>query len=169
MKGMSYLHRTAAAVLAVFLLGSPAAATPCTVPSTVTRVAIEPRVVVVPGNSGPTVLDRFRATGSALVAGVKQVVIVRLDLAGSSDGVVVCTTIDTRTRTIEVAITTRRWVGPLAANVIETPFVEAEVGALAAGTWTVHVREDVVDVDGSGWAKTPRRQRLRTTYSFAVR
>jgi hypothetical protein len=171
MEGMTLAPRSLPILTALVVAGAgaPAAAAPCSVGSTVTRVALEPRIVVAGASAGATVQERFRGAGHEVAAGRDQVVIVRLDPAGSADTIEACTAIDPKTRTIEIDIVNRRWVGPLAANVVETPLVEAGIGKLAAGRWTIEVREAVVDVDARGWARGTRKTRLRSTYSFEVR
>lgn len=149
--------------------GIPAAAAPpCATPS-ITRVPVEPRVVVTESASAATVLARYRGAGHGAAAGRSLVAIVRLDPASSADQIGACTTIDTKRRTIEIRITNRRWVGPLAANVVETPYLEATLGTLPSGRWTVQVREDIVPVDNAGWASGKRFAGLRTSSSFEVR
>lgn len=149
--------------------GIPAAAAPPCATSSITRVPVEPRLVVTDVASAPTVLARYRGAGHDAPAGRALVAIVRLDPASSADRIDACSTIDTKRRTIEIHITNRRWVGPLAANVIETPYLEAALGTLPPGRWTVQVREDIVPVDRSGWASGQRTAGLRTSYSFEVR
>lgn len=148
--------------------GTRAEAAPCAATS-VTRVPVEPRIVVTEVTSATTPLARYRGAGHAVPAGRALVAIVRLDPASSADQIDACTTIDTKRRVIEIRITNRRWVGPLSANVIETPYLEATIGALSSGRWIVHVREDIVPVDGSGWASGKRTAGLRTSYSFDAR
>lgn len=115
--------------------------------STVTRLAPEPSVVLVPETSGQTPLERYRAgPGHAgpYGAGTPLVLLVRSAPLGSPDTFVVSAA-RRDGRTVRVALERRRFTGPLAANVVTTALVEVRLGALAAGDYRVQVVETVLD------------------------
>jgi hypothetical protein len=73
-------------------------------------------------------------------------------------------------RRVDVAIVTRRYTGPLAGNVVTTPYVEIELGVLEPGAYTVHVNEQIESFDNLTTAlTTARRGGLSGSASFEVR
>jgi hypothetical protein len=145
-------------LLALALASSPAAAAPTRLSSTVTRASLDPPVAIVPATAGKTVLERYRS-GAKPVSGAPLVVVVRLADASSPD---TFTVTDARRdgAKIGIAIESRRFRGPLAANVVTTPLVEIALGELAPGTYTIDIDEQVLDFtkyDAPQTASKPRR------------
>jgi hypothetical protein len=145
-------------LLVLLLWPALALAAPTKLSSTVTRVTPEPPVVIVPADAGKTVLDRYRSR-AAPVSGKPLVVIVRLPDASSPDTFTV-TDAHRDGLKIAVAIESRRFRGPLAANVVTTPLVEIALGELTPGTYTIDIDEQVLDftkLDAPQTASRPRR------------
>jgi hypothetical protein len=140
--------------LVVLVISSPAFAD--TLATTVTRLPLEPSVVIVPKAAGKTPLERYRAHGGPMAANTPLVALVRLEQANSPDVI----TIDARRdgTTIAIAIDNRRYDGTLHANVVTMPLVEIELGALKPGTYTMAVEERVAHftkIDEPRKATTP--------------
>jgi hypothetical protein len=126
---------------ATLLLATPALAQP--LPSTVTRAPVQPMLAIVPVGAGTTPLERHRSRIIASPdAGTPVVALVELPPINSPDVVKV---VDAHLAgsTISIAIETRRFVGPLRANVVTVPLIEIELGRLPAGDYTVTVDEQV--------------------------
>jgi hypothetical protein len=148
---LATMLRTLALALAG-LVPSGALAEPLS--SSVTRVSMEPNVVVAPANAGKTPLERYRAAAARpYAAGTPLVVIARLPFANSPD-VVTVTDAHRDGGKISVAIETRRFDGDLSANVVTTPLVEVALGALPNGTYTIDVVERVLHFSKYGEPQT---------------
>ncbi len=161
--------RPAIAAFVLLASASTAAAAPLT--STVGRMDPEPTVVVTPAASGATPELRYRAgRHRQLPAGAPLVLLVRLPPASSAD-VVTVVAAERTGRRIRVKLETRRFTGPLAANVVTTPLIEIVLGALPAGRHEVRIDETVLEFDRYGAPQTARNPRrgLGTTLSFEVR
>ena len=154
--------------LALLLAPALALAAPTKLSSTITREPLEPPVVIVPAGAGKTVLERYRARAKP-VSGAPLVVIVRLSDASSPDTFAVT---DARRdgQKITIAIESRRFRGPLAANVVTTPLVEIALGELPPGTYEIELEEQVLDFtkhDAPQTAGKPRRG-LASSITLAV-
>jgi hypothetical protein len=139
--------------------------------STVTRMDLEPTLVVVPEASGTSAIARYRArTQGPLGIGAPLVALVRLPPANSPDVVTVAAA-SRRGRSITIELETRRFDGPLSANIVAAPLVEVELGALTADTYELHVTETVLRFTTFGAPDTARDPRpgLDATTSFVVR
>jgi hypothetical protein len=144
--------------LALLLAPALAAAAPTKLSSTVTRAPLESPVVVVPANAGKTVLERYRS-GARPTSGTPLVVIARLPDANSPDAFNVTDAHRDGTK-ISIAIESRRFHGPLSANVVTTPLVEIALGELATGTYTIELEEQILDFtkyDAPQTASKPHR------------
>ena len=144
--------------LLLALAPAPAGAAPTKLSSTVTRTSLESPVVVVPAGAGKTVLERYRSSARP-TSGTPLVVIVRLPDANSPDAFSVTAAHRDGTK-ISIALESRRFRGPLAANVVTTPLVEISLGELTAGTYTIDIEEQVLDFtkhDAPQTASKPRR------------
>lgn len=137
--------------------------------SSLTRVPLEPEVVIVPKAAGKTPLERYRAHGGPMGANTPLVALVRLERANSSD---VITVADARRdgTTITIAIDNRVYDGVVHANVVTMPLVEIELGALKHGTYTMNVEEKVahftkIDRPQDATAPVPR---LSAKLSIAI-
>ncbi len=141
-------------VLALIVLCTPltAAAAPTKLSSTVARITPEPGVVVVPASSGKTTLERFRS-GATPTSGTPLVVIVRLPDLNSPDVVAVTKAQRDGTK-VTVRIETRRFTGPLAANVVTTPLVEVALGTLPPATYHIDIEERVLRFSKFGKPET---------------
>ena len=129
--------------LLVALAPTIAAAAPTPLASNVTRAPLEPAVVIVPATAGKTTLERYRNRSAKPVSGTPLVVIVRLPDANSPDVVAVKDAHRDGTK-VKVAIETRKYDGPLAANVVTTPLVEIALGDLAPATYTIEIGEQIL-------------------------
>jgi hypothetical protein len=139
-------------LLALLLVPALAAAAPAKLSSTITRAPLEPPVVIVPQTAGKTVLERYRS-GAKPVSGTPLVVIVRLPDANGPDAFAV-TAAQRDGAKIAIAIESRRFRGPLAANVVTTPLVEIALGVLAPGTYSIDIDEQILDVTKPGAPQT---------------
>jgi hypothetical protein len=151
-------HVALTLALGLALAPALAAAAPTKLASSVTRSPVEPAVVIVPAGSGKTVLERYRS-GAKPASDTPLVVIVRLPDANSPDAFAV-TDAHREDGKIAVAIESRRFRGPLAANVMTTPLVEIALGNLPKGTYTIDIEEQVLEltkVDAPETAKKARR------------
>lgn len=114
--------------------------------ATVERVPVEPAVVVVEADAGATTYARYRAAverkPGALPSRKPLTLIVRLEPFNSPDLVDV-TADDFGRRQFGVALDVRRFTGPLAANVVTTPYVEVALGELASGRYHFTIQETV--------------------------
>ncbi len=143
--------------LALLFAPSLALAAPTALTSTVTRQPLDPPVVVVPANAGKTSVERFRAHPASLVSGTPLVVIVRLADANSPDTTAVKDAHRDGNK-ISIAIETRRFDGPVHANVVTTPYAEVALGDLPAGTYTIDIDEKILHFtkyDAPQGAKSP--------------
>jgi hypothetical protein len=129
-------------VLALLLVSGVAAAAPAQLMSNVTRVPLEPVVVVVPANSGKTVVDRFRSHATP-TSGTPLVVIVRLPDANTPDTFAVTDAHRDGTK-IVATIESRRYTGPLGGNEVTTPLVEVILGDLPKGSYTIDIDERIL-------------------------
>jgi hypothetical protein len=127
--------------LVALLLPAVAAANPTPLTSTVTRAALEPAVVIVPMSAGHTTVERYRSAEKP-VSGTPLAVIVRLADANSPD-VIAVKDAHRDGQKISIALDTRRFDGPLAGNVVTTPFVEIALGNLPSGTYTIDILEQI--------------------------
>jgi hypothetical protein len=126
--------------------------------STITRLPHEPPIVVAPAGAGKTVLERYRS-GARPVSGTPLVVIVHLPDASSPDTFEV-TDAHRDGAKIAIAIESRRFHGPLAANDVTTPLVEVALGDLGKGTYTIDIDEQILDftkADAPQAASKPHR------------
>ena len=110
--------------------------------ASVTRLPLEPDVVIVPKAAGKTPLERYRAHGGPMAANTPLVALVRLEHANSADAITVSEARRDGTK-ITLAIDNRVYDGVLHANFVSTPLVEVELGALKPGTYTMTVEEKV--------------------------
>jgi hypothetical protein len=127
------------ALLALVLFASSAIAAPTTLTSTVTRVPMEPAIVIVPANAGKTVLERYRSKAKA-ISDTPLVVIVRLPDANTPDTFGVTNARRDGTK-ISATIESRRSTGAVAANEVTMPLVEIALGDLPTGTYTIDIDE----------------------------
>jgi hypothetical protein len=128
--------------LALILVPSLALAAPLT--STVTRLPVEPTVALAAASSGKTPLERYHAaTTGPYTTGTPLILIIRIPVVNSPD-VVAVTDAHRDGSKISVAIETRRFDGPLAANEVTTPLVEVVLGTMPKGTYTIDVAERVL-------------------------
>jgi hypothetical protein len=160
-----------AALFLVGISGAAASARPLT--SRVVPMDPEPALVVAPLASGTGTVERYRGAVAAgamrPVAGAPQVLLIRLPDKNSPDTVAVVAAGRSGNR-IRVRLETRRFTGRLAANVVDVPLVEIELGALPAGRYEVRVDETVLEFDQYSKpqdARNPRRG-MGATLSFAV-
>lgn len=160
-----------ALLAALVLVAVPirALAGPAPLASSVTRVPPEPPVVVTSATSGATVVERYRAHAPPR-SGTPLVVIVRLPPASSPDVVAVSDAHRDGSR-ISIAIETRKYDGPLAGNEVTTPYVEVELGTLAAGSYTIEVGERVLRFTKFGAPETAggAKPGLQSSISLTVR
>ena len=97
------------------------------------------------------------------------VVIVRLADANSPDTFAVTDAHRDGTK-IAIAIESRRFHGPLSANVVTTPLVEIALGDLTEGTYTIDLGEQILDFtkyDAPQTASKPHRG-LSSTITLTV-
>jgi len=147
-----------ALLLAPALAPTLGAAAPTKLSSTVTRLPSEPAIVIVPASAGKTVLERYRS-GARPASGAPLVVIVRLPEASTPDTFAVTDAHLDGTK-IAIAIESRRFHGPLAANDATTPLVEITLGDLAKGTYMIDIDEQIFDFtkpDAPQTASKPHR------------
>jgi hypothetical protein len=145
-------------LLALLLVPALAVAAPTKLSSSVTREPLEPPVVIVPAGSGKSVLERYRSRAKP-VSGTPLVVIVRLPEANSPDAFAV-TDAQRDGLKVTIAIESRRFRGAIAGNDVTTPLVEIALGELTAGTYTINIDEQILDVtkpDAPQTASKPRR------------
>jgi len=132
-------------LLPLFLFAAPAAAAPLA--TTVTRIDVEPTLVVVPESAGATPEQRYRAAPAGrLPAATPLVLLIRLPPANSPDQIRVVSAERTG-RTIRVRLETRRFTGPLAGNDVTAPLIEVALGRLPAGRHEVRVDETLLTFD----------------------
>jgi hypothetical protein len=158
-------------VLLLMMVSSVTAAQAGPLVARVERMEVEPTLVVAPVAAGKTAEERYRAwPGRVRVrAGVPAVLLIRLPVANSPDVVKVIAA-ERHGQRIRVKLETRRYTGPLSANVVAVPLVEVELGALAVGRYQVGVDETVLDFDrydAPQVARNPRRG-MGATLSFPV-
>jgi hypothetical protein len=159
------------ALLLVGVAGASAHARPLT--SRVVPMDPEPALVVAPLASAAGTVERYRSAVAAGAmrpkAGAPQVLLIRLPDKNSPDTVAVVAA-DRSGNRIRVRLHTRRFTGPLSANVVEVPLVEIELGALPAGRYEVKVEETVLEFDQYSKpqaARNPHRG-MSATLSFGV-
>ena len=150
--------RSCLVALTLALVPAFAAAEPTKLSSTITRAPLDPAVVIVPAGAGKTVLERYRS-GARPTSGAPLVVIVRLPEASSPDAFAVTDAHRDSTK-IAIAIESRRFHGPLAANDVTMPLVEIALGDLTKGTYTIDIDEQILDftkADAPQAASKPHR------------
>jgi hypothetical protein len=139
-------------------------------PAKVARVDLDPVVALATKGSGSTPLERYRAARHRRWSSRQHLVLlVRLEQANSPD--LVDVSASRQGNAIDVAITVRRYSGPLAANDVTVPLVEVDLGRLPAGTYDVSVNETVMDFDDLDRPDlaTHARAGLGATMQFQVR
>jgi hypothetical protein len=81
------------------------------------------------------------------------VLLIRVAPASSADTVIV-TRSEREARTILVNYEVRRFIGPLAANVVTTPLIEVELRDLSPGAYPVRVTETLREFSKYGHPET---------------
>jgi hypothetical protein len=133
-------------VCCLVLLTTAGVARADALPATVMLVDPDPVIAIADRASGATAAERYRAARRGRWTSKQRLVLlVRLREVSSPDLVDVTASRDGNK--IDVAITVRRYSGPLAANEITVPLVEVDLGRLAAGRYDVSVDEVVMDFD----------------------
>jgi len=156
--------------VAVLLFAAPAMAQTRRLPAAVTRVSVEPTMRVAARAAGATVVERYRSPHRALRPSDEVVLIIRLPPLNSPDVVTVVSATAAGKR-VRVALETRRFTGPLAANDVTEAFIEVSLGRLGAGRYDVRVREQVLAFDVYDRPDTANGARagLGGSLSFEVR
>ena len=156
--------------LSVGVGSSGALADTTSLTSSVELADLPPRVAIAERASAKTTTARFRERTTRPTSNVDLVLIVRLEPINSPDRVTVAKAVRRGSR-IVISIEVRRFMGPLAGNDVTEPFVEVELGQLAAGTYDVRVDAMTFEFDDFEHPETAVKQRseLGTRMSFQVK
>jgi hypothetical protein len=147
MRTVSLSLSFAVAIVTAILHAPVAMAKPVSLASTITKLSPDPMVVLTEASAGPTPLSRYRAGHQGdYKAKVPLVLLIQVGPVNSPDTVAV--TKATRDgKHIRVELEVRRFSGPLTKNIVTSPLVEIDVGALGKGEYDIEIAESELSFD----------------------